>query len=132
MSACGKVGAWKEASHIEDMMDVNAKNYESSISVLDELIGGNNSSSVSSGSSNSYFWYFEGLDKFGSGKQTWWKIGDLKLLNPADNSDGGIGEIAIGIRSHRNPRRYGQTLLFLDRTGNKLGFALIKQKKVSA
>lgn len=127
MCACGKVGAWKEASLIEDMM-INPKSRHEISSILCELTENVNNFSVARGSSTPYFWYFEGLDRFGSGKHSWWKIGDLKFN--AVSSDDDVSDIVIGISSHRNPRRYGQTLMFFDHKGNKLGFVLVKQSKI--
>lgn len=65
---------------------------------------------------DNYFWFYQGLSKKGSGKKSWWK---LAHLNDKRNED----MIIVGISSHKNPRRYGQSLLFFDKDETKLGFS---------
>ena len=69
-----------------------------------------------------YFWHFQGLKKNGKCKQSWWEIAQYGHSGK---------EIIVGIASHKNPRRHGQSILFYDKdSGVKLGFMLIKNSAV--
>ena len=66
-----------------------------------------------------YYWFYTGLRKKGKGKKIWWELANICDID-------GRKIVSIGINSHKNPRRYGQSLLFFDNNGSKLGFSKLK------
>lgn len=121
---CGKDGAWNEASRIMERTEISqaddkgsVRNSKSQSSLSDAKISQKNTYDYSK-----YYKDLNRLPKLGKGKDVYWEIG--RYLQSESKDD----DIIVGVQPHRNPKRNGVSLVFMEATNpeKKLGFMLLR------
>ena len=120
---CGKDGAWDEASHIMERTGVSPTDDKGSGKSQNSSSG----AEISKAEDDTYDYskYYEDLNrlpKLGKGKDMYWEIGRYSRSESKDD------DIIVGVQPHRNPKRNGVSLVFMDASNptEKLGFMLVR------
>lgn len=118
---CGKDGAWNEASRIMERTGVSPADNKGSGKSQNSSSGAD----ISKDDTYDYSKYYEDLNrlpKLGKGKDMYWEIGRCSRSERKDD------DIIVGVQPHRNPKRNGVSLVFMEAANpeKKLGFMLLR------
>mmetsp|Transcript_23574 Transcript_23574/g.67893 ORF Transcript_23574/g.67893 Transcript_23574/m.67893 type:complete len:714 (+) Transcript_23574:119-2260(+) len=117
---CGKDAAWNEASRI--MKRIGKSPTDNKGAGKSKILSGTRISKENSYDYSNYYDDLNRLPKLGKGKDVYWEIGRYSRSDSKDS------EIIVGVQPHRNPKKNGISLVFMDasNTTDKLGFMLLR------